>query len=161
MCVSVATDFPMLQGISCVTFDEDEGIKASQGLWLYNQNVAQSDDDCKSGKCGFFNSTLQSKLELAYFSNAFDRFESFSVSFFFKRSAGVAGSRSLLDNSECGDEGSLRARSVAGAVSGSATNSTTVTVSSGGLAVSSNCWREKAIRLHKRNNLRLYKLHPR
>ena len=124
----------MLRGITCVTFDE--GIKASQGLWLYNANVEEADVDCKSGKCGFFNSTLQSKLELAYFSNAFDRFESFSLSFFFKRSAGEAGSRSLVDNAECDNEGSVFARSVAGGVQGSATNSSGVSATYENLAVS-------------------------
>ena len=114
----------------------DDGVKASQGLWLYNENVEEYDVDCKSGNCGFFNSTLQSKLELAYFSNAFDRFESFSLSFFFKRSAGEAGSRSLVDNSECGDEGSVFARSVAGGVQGSATNSSGVSATYENLAVS-------------------------
>ena len=120
-CFSVSTDYPMLKGITCVTFDDD--IKASQGLWLYNENVVVSDNACMSGTCGFFNSSAQSKLELAYFSNSLDIFETFSVSFFFKRSAGVSGQRSLLDNSQCSDDGSLYAKSVSGGVSGSATNS--------------------------------------
>ena len=111
----------MLKGITCVTFDDD--IKASQGLWLYNENVVVSDNACMSGTCGFFNSSAQSKLELAYFSNSLDIFETFSVSFFFKRSPGVSGQRSLLDNSQCSDDGSLYAKSVSGGVSGSATNS--------------------------------------
>ena len=110
----------MLKGITCVTFDD--GIKASQGLWLYNENVVVSDDSCKSDKCGFFNSSAQSKLELAYFSNSFDNFETFSVSFFFKRAAGTSGEQSLLDNSECSDDGSMFARSASGKVLGSATN---------------------------------------
>ncbi|KAI0235152.1 hypothetical protein LSAT2_014404 [Lamellibrachia satsuma] len=117
----VPEDYPMLKGITCVTFDDD--IKASQGLWLYNENVVVSDNACMSGTCGFFNSSAQSKLELAYFSNSLDIFETFSVSFFFKRSPGVSGQRSLLDNSECSDDGSLYAKSVSGGVSGSATNS--------------------------------------
>ncbi|KAI0239525.1 hypothetical protein LSAT2_009749 [Lamellibrachia satsuma] len=119
-CVRFEPYFPMLKGITCVTFDD--GIKASEGLWLYNENVVVSDDSCKSDKCGFFNSSAQSKLELAYFSNSFDRFETFSVSFFFKRAVGASGDQSLLDNSECSDDGSMFARSASGKVLGSATN---------------------------------------
>ncbi len=110
-----------LKGITCITFDDDS-IKASKGLWLYNNNVVISNDGCKSGSCAFFNSTVNSKLELAYFSNALDRFETFSVSFFFKRSPGVSGEQCLIDNSQCVDDGSLFARSVAGGVVGASTN---------------------------------------
>ena len=92
-------------------FEDDETITASKGLWLYNRNVELSTDGCKSGKCGFFNSTAESKLELAYFSNALDRFEQFSVRLFFKRSVGVSGERSLVDNSECSLDGSVVAQS--------------------------------------------------
>ena len=97
-------------------FDDD--ISASKDIWLFNQNVQLSSDDCMDGKGGFFNSSAQSKLELAYFSNAFERFESFSVRLFFKRSAGVSGVRSVLDNSECSIDGSVVAQSDASAAVG-------------------------------------------
>ena len=126
-----------LKGITCLTFDDDV-IGASHGLWLYNKNVVISNDGCKSGSCAFFNSTAQSKLELAYFSNAFDRFETFSVSFFFKRSPGMAGERCLLDNSQCSDDGSLFARSVAGGVVGACTNTSGVSAESPTYNVSNN-----------------------
>ena len=138
-CFSVSTAFPMLKGITCVTFDD--GIKASQGLWLYNENVVVSDNACMSGTCGFFNSSAQSKLELAYFSNAFDNFDTFSVSFFFKRAVGASGEQSLLDNSECSDDGSMFVRSVSGTVLGSATNSTGDSVNVNYL-VSTHCLQE-------------------
>ena len=92
-------------------FEDEKTITASKGLWLFNQNVELTSDGCMSGKCGFFNSTAKSKLELAYFSNALDRFEQFSVRLFFKRSAGVSGERSLVDNSECSLDGSVVAES--------------------------------------------------
>ena len=92
-------------------FEDVKTITASQGLWLFNQNVELTTDGCMSGQCGFFNSTAESKLELAYFSNAMDRFEQFSVRLFFKRSVGVSGERSLIDNSECSLDGSVVAES--------------------------------------------------
>ncbi|KAI0239524.1 hypothetical protein LSAT2_009748 [Lamellibrachia satsuma] len=141
-CVHFAPSFPMLKGITCVTFDD--GIKASQGLWLYNENVVVSDNACMSGTCGFFNSSAQSKLEIAYFSNAFDNFETFSVSFFFKRTAGASGEQSLLDNSECSDDGSMFVRSVSGTVLGSATNSTGDSVNVNYL-VSDDAWHQYAM----------------
>jgi len=91
-------------------FDEESSITASKGLWLFNQNVELTSDGCLTDKCGFFNSTAESKLELAYFSNAMDRFEQFSVRLFFKRSAGVSGELSLVDNSECTIDRSVVAR---------------------------------------------------
>ena len=111
-----------MEEITSVMFNG--AISASKGLWLFNQNVQLSSDDCMDGECGFFNSSAQSKLELAYFSNAFDRFESFSVRLFFKRSAGVSGVRSLLDNSECSIDGSVVAQSDASAAVGYFANST-------------------------------------
>ena len=99
-------------------FEDGETITASQGLWLFSQNVELTSDGCMSGQCGFFNSTAESKLELAYFSNAMDRFEQFSVRLFFKRSAGFSGERSLVNNSECTIDGSVVARSVANSASG-------------------------------------------
>ena len=111
-----------MEEITSVMFNG--AVSASKGLWLFNQNVQLSSDDCMDGECGFFNSSAQSKLELAYFSNAFDRFESFSVRLFFKRSAGVSGVRSLLDNSECSIDGSVVAQSDASAAVGYFANST-------------------------------------
>ena len=113
-----------MEEITSVMFDEQSSITASKGLWLFNQNVELTSDGCMSGKCGFFNSTAESKLELAYFSNALDRFEKFSVRLFFKRSAGVSGVRSLVDNSECNRDGSVVARSDANGVGGYFANST-------------------------------------
>ena len=111
--------------ITSVMFDEESSITASKGLWLFNQNIELTSDGCMSGKCGFFNSTAESKLELAYFSNAMDRFEKFSVRLFFKRSAGVSGVRSLVDNSECNRrDGSVVARSGVNGVGGYFANST-------------------------------------
>ena len=103
---------------------EGETISASKGLWLYNNNVNITSEGCLTDSCGLFTSADESKLELAYFSNSFDRFESFSVSLFFKRSAGVAGTQSLLDNSECEVDGSVVAQSESGSVSAYFANST-------------------------------------
>ena len=110
--------------ITRIAFEGDV-ISASMGLWLYNNNVNMtSGEECLTDSCGLFTSADESRLELAYFSNAFDRFESFSVSLFFKRSAGVAGTQSLLDNSECDVDGSIVAVSTAGEVAGYYANST-------------------------------------
>ena len=104
---------------------EGETISASNGLWLYNNNVNMtSGEECLTDSCGLFTSADESKLELAYFSNAFDGFESFSVSLFFKRSPGVTGTQSLLDNSECDLDGSVVARSASSEVSAYFANST-------------------------------------
>ena len=111
-------DFPEMEVITSVMFEDEETITASKGLWLFSQNVELTSDDCMFGKCGFFNSTAESKLELAYFSNAMDRFEQFSVRLFFKRSAGVSGEMSLVDNSECSLDGSVVGQSGATDVSG-------------------------------------------
>ena len=103
---------------------EGETISASMGLWLYNNNVNMTSEGCLTDSCGLFTSADESKLELAYFSNSFDRFESFSVSLFFKRSAGGAGTQSLLDNSECELDGSVVATSESGSVDAYFANST-------------------------------------
>ena len=104
---------------------EGETISASMGLWLYNNNVNMtSGEECLTDSCGLFTSADESRLELAYFSNAFDRFESFSVSLFFKRSPGVAGTQSLLDNSECDLDGSVVAVSASNVVDVYFANST-------------------------------------
>ena len=104
---------------------EGETISASMGLWLYNNNVNMtSGEECLTESCGLFTSADESKLELAYFSNAFDRFESFSVSLFFKRSNLAVGQQSLLDNSECDLDGSVVAVSTSGEVAGYFANST-------------------------------------
>ena len=105
-------------------FEDEETITASKGLWLFSQNVELTSDGCMSGQCGFFNSTAESKLELAYFSNAMDRFEKFSVRLFFKRSAGVSDEMSLVDNSECTIDGSVVGRSGANFALGYFANST-------------------------------------
>ena len=109
--------------ITQISFEGDV-ISASMGLWLYNNNVNMTSEGCLTASCGLFTSADESKLELAYFSNAFDRFESFSVSLFFKRSVGVAGTQSLLDNSECDVEGSVVATSASGVVEAHFANST-------------------------------------
>ena len=111
MYIFLLVDVTEMVEIASVMFEDEKTITASKGLWLFNQNVELTSDGCKSGKCGFFNSTAKSKLELAYFSNALDRFEQFSVRLFFKRSAGVSGERSLVDNSECSLDGSVVAES--------------------------------------------------
>ena len=111
MYIFLLVDFPEMVEITSVMFEDEETITASKGLWLFNQNVELTTDGCLTTKCGFFNSTAESKLELAYFSNAMDQFEQFSVRLFFKRSAGVSGERSLVDNSECTIDGSVVARS--------------------------------------------------
>ena len=128
------TDVNELEGITCLSFDTSVN-SASQGLYVYNENVVQSTVDCKSGNCAFFNSTAMSKLEIAYFSNAFDQFTTFSVSFFYKRLTS-SGSRSLLDNSECSVAASLAVTSDAGSVSSLLSNSTQSTATSTATSVS-------------------------
>ena len=118
-----STDFPEAIEITQISFEGDV-ISASMGLWLYNNNVNMTSEGCLTDSCGLFTSADESKLELAYFSNAFDRFESFSVSLFFKRSSGVAGTQSLLDNSECDVDGSVVATSSSGVVDAYFANST-------------------------------------
>ena len=92
-------------------FDSNYSILASKGIWLYNHNVEFRNASCMSGKCGYFNSSLKAKLEIPMFSAAFSSFGAFSVRFFFKRTAGVSGVRSLVDNSMSTDVGSLVAQS--------------------------------------------------
>ena len=118
-----SADFSEMSEITQISF-EGEIISASMGLWLYNNNVNMTSEGCLTDSCGLFTSADESKLELAYFSNSFDRFESFSVSLFFKRSAGVAGTQSLLDNSECDVDGSVVATSESGSVDAYFANST-------------------------------------
>ena len=132
--LSFNADVNELEGITCLSFDSSVA-SASQGLYVYNQNVQQATTDCKSGNCAFFNSTALSKLELAYFSNAFDQFTGFSVSFFYKRLTS-SGSRSLLDNSECSLAASLSVTSNAGSVSSLISNSTQATSTSTETSVS-------------------------
>ena len=117
-----------MEEITSISFDDESAITASKGLWLFNRNVVQSDEGCMSGRCGFFNSTADSKLELAYFSNAFDRFETFTVRFFYKRSfATPEGDMVLLNNYDCDLPGSIAAVSGHGYALASIANSTDYT----------------------------------
>ena len=133
MCDPVPTDMIEMEVITSVSFDDVSAITAAKGLWLFNRNVVLSDVDCKSGRCGFFNSTAESKLELAYFSNAFDRFESFTARLFFKRSVGASGLKSLLDNSACDVPYSVLAESAPGNLNGGFGNSSGAASSFGGV----------------------------
>ena len=117
-----------MEEITSVSFDDVSAITAAKGLWLFNQNVVLSDVDCMFGRCGFFNSTAESKLELAYFSNALDRFETFTARLFYKRSTGVSGLKSLISNADCDDEGSVIASSGPDALNGHLTNTTDASV---------------------------------
>ena len=103
-------------------FDDNSTITASKGIWIYNHNVELRNDSCVSGKCGYFNSSLKAKLEIPMFSTAFSQYGAFSVRFFFKRTAGIYGVRSLVDNSECAVYGSLVAQSDVDAAMGYFTN---------------------------------------
>ena len=98
-----------MEEITSISFDDESAITASKGLWLFNRNVVQSDEGCMSGRCGFFNSTAESKLELPYFSNAFDRFETFTARLFYKRSPAASGYGNVMSNNCVG--GSSRAGS--------------------------------------------------
>ncbi|KAI0231047.1 hypothetical protein LSAT2_018587, partial [Lamellibrachia satsuma] len=106
-CVPWWTPMPEMNVIASVMFNE--AVSASNGIWLLNQNVSLVNDDCMDGECGRFNSSAHSKLEIPFFSNGV--FESFSVRLFFKRSAGVSGVQSLLDNSDCSNDGFVLAQS--------------------------------------------------
>ena len=121
-------DMVEMEEITSVSFDDVSSITAAKGLWLFNQNVVLSDVDCKSGRCGFFNSTAESKLEIAYFSNAFDRFETFTARLFFKRSIGVSGLKALITNADCDDAGSVVASSGSNTLNGHLTNTTGASV---------------------------------
>ena len=114
-----------MEVITSVMFEDEETITASKGLWLFNQNVELTSDGCKSGKCGFFNSSVKAKLELAYFSNAFDNFDSFSVRLFFKKTQGAGLIYSLVDNAWCSG-GSVVAKYVSGTVFGYFANGTEI-----------------------------------
>ena len=113
-----------MEEITSISFDDESAITASKGLWLFNRNVVQSDEGCMSGRCGFFNSTANSKLELAYFSNAFDRFETFTVRFFYKRSVATPEGMVLLTNYDCDIDGSIAAVSGNGNAVATIANST-------------------------------------
>ena len=128
LCAICHVDMVEMEEITSVTFDDVSAITAAKGLWLFNQNVVLSDVDCKSGRCGFFNSTAESKLEIAYFSNAFDRFETFTVRLFYKRSTGVSGVKALISNADCDDAGSVVALTAADSLNGHLTNTTDASV---------------------------------
>ena len=92
----------MLKGLTCVTFDLGwDFFEASHGVWLSHENVTIVPNCGISGNCGRFDSSDGSNLQLPYFSNAFDQFSEFSMSFWFKRNAGGAGLQSLINNYAC------------------------------------------------------------
>ena len=112
-----------MEEITSISFDDESAIKASKGLWLFNRNVVQTDEGCMSGRCGFFSSSSESKLELAYFSNSLDRFGKFTARLFYKRSSAASGSGALMTNADCDIAGSIGAVSMDGSAMGYLTNS--------------------------------------
>ena len=112
-----------MEEITSISFDDESAITASNGIWLFNRNVVQADEGCMSGRCGFFSSTSESKLELAYFSNAFDQYKTFTARLFYKRSSAASGSGALMTNADCDIAGSIGAVSLDGSAMGYLTNS--------------------------------------
>ena len=111
----VVAGVPEFVSITCLKFNGD--FKPTKGLWLYNTGV-KLDPNGMVSECAFFDSSIKSKLELPYFSNALDKFSQFALSLWFKRSPGSAGTRSLVDNSDCVNKASILLTSDAGSMRG-------------------------------------------
>ena len=95
------TEF-MLKGLTCITFDMgDDSFLATHGVWLKHDFVEIEPNCGVAGNCGRFRSANRSSMQVPAFSNAFDQFSEFSVSFWFKRDAGNTGLQALINNYAC------------------------------------------------------------
>ncbi|KAK2182817.1 hypothetical protein NP493_335g04011 [Ridgeia piscesae] len=100
-CVYVEPQF-MLKGLTCITFDMgDDSFLATHGVWLKHDFVEIEPNCGVAGNCGRFRSANRSSMQVPAFSNAFDQFSEFSVSFWFKRDAGNTGLQALINNYAC------------------------------------------------------------
>ena len=73
--------------ITCLSFDGLEGVQGSKGISVDNTDVKiVSGPHCKHGDCAEF--CDESVLQIPYFSNNYDHFKQFSVSFFYRLDGG-------------------------------------------------------------------------
>ena len=92
----------MMKGLTCITFDMgNDSFMATHGVWLKHDFVEIVPNCGVAGNCGRFRSANHSSMQVPAFSNAFDQFGEFSVSFWFKRDAGNTGLQALINNYAC------------------------------------------------------------
>ncbi|KAI0233461.1 hypothetical protein LSAT2_016297 [Lamellibrachia satsuma] len=97
------------QEITCITFSEGwNSLGGTRGVYVASSNV-QVVPNCTpaGGNCGYFDSTVGSSMSIPYFSNAYDSFSEFSISLWFKRTAGMPGKMGLVGNGDCGASSSI------------------------------------------------------
>ena len=100
---------PIVQEITCITFSEGwNSLGGTRGVYVASSNV-QVVPNCTpaGGNCGYFDSTVGSVMTIPYFASAYDSFSEFSISLWFKRTAGMPGKMGLVGNGDCGASSSI------------------------------------------------------
>ena len=79
--------------VTCLTFDEGyDKLQGTNGVYVQSTNVeVVSACTVAGGNCGYFNASVNSFLSIPLFANNMDAYTAFSLSFFVKRTSGVAG----------------------------------------------------------------------
>ena len=95
--------------ITCITFSNGwNKLAGTNGVWVASSNVEVTEDCTVSGgNCGYFNSALGAKMTIPYFANAYDSYNKFSISLWFKRTSGMSGEQGLVGNGNCGMSSSI------------------------------------------------------
>ena len=82
--------------ITCINFN-DGTASASNGLYVLNDGVAvDSYTECADGMCGYFNGSA--RLEIPYFSNSYDHFKQFRVTFDYYKESGNTNDQAFVSN---------------------------------------------------------------
>ena len=71
-------------------------MQGSQGLWVFNEGVTITSNNCVHKKCGLFDGSA--RLEMPFFSNNWEGFKEFTFSLFFKRNPGSNNEQGILSN---------------------------------------------------------------
>ena len=82
--------------ITCIDFNDGQ-VTASNGLHVFNDGVVVGNySQCADGMCAYFNGSA--RMELPYFSNAYDHFKQFKVAFTFWREGGNTNDQAFVSN---------------------------------------------------------------
>ena len=86
--------------ITCIDFNDGQ-VTASNGLHVFNDGVVVGNySQCADGMCAYFNGSA--RLELPYFSNAYDHFKQFKVTFSYWKEGGNTNVQAFVSN-DCFD----------------------------------------------------------
>jgi len=96
--LSVAPPAGIPSEVMCINFEKGwNGFQATKGVYV--QSIGVKRRKTKFGKSAVFNG--HAKLEMPAFTNSYNRYKQFGVSFWFKRTGSSDVKQGLFDNGNC------------------------------------------------------------